>query len=497
MNTTSYLNSRDRKTYRFLRILFLAAFNCWCIYPQQNGGTTIPLDDLLDAAWLKQIVENVKNDDLKEAGKHSWRLWSQFNKTITVRIPVVNNSLPSQIPIWMSWCQIEDVMKDPGSNGNPKCFGTMIEEATPKPLPIFSQLRARSEYHEKSSARPMSRSEFEAIDSLGQSVETTHFSPELVSALWKLTRDVCGTSSDPSKLVSCFKKNNIKAADAERRINKAIPPTAVVIKANWMVVQAGSSGKPSYLKFPWVWRGAKSLGFDDRARLEGGRPYSGWWGPNVNSVKPISLPVRGSLCPSAQQDLAIPTPINGVKVDQFLYFQYCSDDEALDGVEKGDYLILTGLHIITNAQPDGEWTWSTFHWNDSKYSSFDARRKELLKWRPPELSGWQANYHMDLQYSSKQKLSPDPLIVKAAEKLGSDAPKTCDLGGGIPGGVFNPYIEVGLPCGVFTNCLACHSYAGGQMLEVTKASSRVPRKPSAKDKTVFTHFLWSLARAQK
>jgi hypothetical protein len=139
---------------------------------------------------------------------------------------------------------------------------------------------------------------------------------------------------------------------------------------------------------------------------------------------------------------------------------------------KGDVLILVGLHVTTKDIPD--WFWAT--------SWFTDRQKEAsgIKNAP-----W-CNYAVDATVTMYRPLSgKNPVTGTYYEPDELRRHKA----------IYNPYLEAGHSLGLRSNCMTCHSVAG--YCTSDPAAAQHDNRPYTLDELenkMRTDFIWSLGR---
>ncbi len=422
------------------------------------------------------------------AARHAWKVWRHVNQAAPPE--TLLNSLPKDTPIWMTWCTDKSILNEKNSlnclhRGN-------INERNPN----WSSLIGTARFGD-------------ATDSFASITDalSTNLSPDLVRSLAALSTKVSCKGGIPNLVQCLYEKENRDSNRAAARFANALPKNAVMVKANWTIVQSSAlrGAGASFKTGLGVWRGVKSWKKDVNL---GGTPHMSWAEPLAIHID-SSFPSR---CPDGPNkkhwsDRVTKTGNKALDIKRFFFFEVCN--EAIEGfpkdVMKHDFMILTGLHVATNLHPGGDWTWSTFYWHPDaatpgNLTFLSDRGKIINQTRPTDLAGWQSNYLMDIQYSSKEPIPLDPVLKQSAKPVGSSNP--CNIGSTLPrSSVFNPYIEGRNKCGGYSNCIGCHSYAAvakGKDIPRTLDQSFTRQKRSSADKdALYTHMIWTFARGKQ
>jgi hypothetical protein len=440
------------------------------------------------------------------------------------------------VPRWLTWCSANDLAT---INSLDKIETSCIDFKNPKTTKDENRgtqiLRRDDPFSGLRSVRKEGRSAGEPINLTVETIfESSHFSAATVRGLLKFMRDYCPSFQQLNQFRACVTQDaappipqsspKTKPLPSEmtlpeqwtQRLNEALPQAAIVVKAQWMLIRPEQGNSPQTFQMAGTWNGLQSI--SSSSGIVSIRAKSS---PNFTAIpnlqhSPLALPPRGKYCPGesvnsqAQPSGDIPAHLS---ISQMFSFQFCGNEQPAGVIQllHGDYLALRALHIMTNSNPTGQWTWTTHHWHrpdlkikdPSEFYATDHRRAKILSVRPDSLKGWQANYHMDLQYVPPDALVAEQQVKETVKSIQGylnvynqveDAKTFCGVDPDhVPGGVFNPFIEINMDCGVFSNCMGCHSHAATGSNPNAKLR-KLPTKEQKKDK-VMTHFLWSLSRS--
>lgn len=463
------------------------------VVPLPMTLTPVPeLDQrLFDPRFVADAIEGLNKRDYKKAAVHSWHLWQLVNQEVG------GNNGFGRSPKWRTWCQPSEALS---GEAKPYCVVMRSTVTFAKEREPWSALELRDKFREAPSLTTTSR-EMSRGHAL-RMASTTHLDPHTLNGLYQLLRKlgngtqckVGGGVLNPSLLTNCIAQANKEPSIANAELERAIPPNAVVVKAEWVRVRplAGAPNRGEYLNY---WQGPESW---ERAFWPvAGSAQSNW---SQRFRKSVALPQRTSTCPWTG-------PIGNegnefVPISDFYYEQKC-DDTPQANLSKFDFLVLTGLHIITNAHPAGDWTWSTFYWHPSELAQGGVERgsraEELQKHRPSEITGWRSHYRMDLQYVASELNPPHPGVLRAVTTAATASNDPCEVRGRpvVAGMMFNPYIEGRFQCGGISNCMGCHANARrGASQGLSSKVNRTGPDANTLKSNIFTHRLWSLARVQ-
>jgi mono/diheme cytochrome c family protein len=142
--------------------------------------------------------------------------------------------------------------------------------------------------------------------------------------------------------------------------------------------------------------------------------------------------------------------------------------------EKGDVMILAGLHIITKEV--NQWTWNTYWWARGEARDAEGYGKDRPKLKEP----W-SNYVMAASLNPARALA----------------------GGAAGNAVFNPYQESQLQNpridsttkglgGLASNCLSCHQRAAYPITDSPDLITLPGNDPTDLTNRITTEFLWSI-----
>jgi hypothetical protein len=409
---------------------------------------------------VKNAMDQINSGKgLSLARDHAWQLWERIN---TPANPRVSNSA-GKLPKWFTWCTDEEVERQI-INKDLDCEGL---------LPAKRSRRAKLAKLHSSSSSP------------SLEAEEVYVSPMLVRALakWQKLPNVPYVPPDLFRL-------------------------SVAVKAQYKVLQHPLNRREKKIlgePMLQIWNGvAKQTSQSLNGDL---RSFHTFW-PDFAYVQISSEQLKPSACKGTKQTTPrAPMPVKPkfqaiAKLDDFFYFQYCEGDGytfADKKIQYGDFIILTGLHLVTNLAPNKEWTWATFYWhpdrlNSKNFSVLSPRLKELQK-APINLTGWRGNYRLDLQYSRGEQIPGDEVLTKqlGLYKTKHNGALPCNLTEPkAPGAMYNPYIEGAMPCGIYSNCISCHSKAKPTATQ-PMPESKLSRKFDEQDDDS-AHFLWTLAR---
>ena len=446
----------------------------WFLAPRMQAASSVD-DELVTVQNAIAAIEGDK-PDVVPAAKHAWQVWSRISER---NAKVAEKDQPQ----WLSWCKADEVGQ--GSPRSECAIDGAVQKgsnrARPRKLSAPFVGRGVSATADGPALAPASAPI--ADDGRGKGLfEEIYFSPKLVESL---RERYSASSSDQS--------------------SKKLDPSSMAVKALFKWV-AHPNHKADYYSARElaVWDGAsKQAEHKDPGFQSNFLDWNKW--PRVA----IRIDDDSPMCkpPGALKKPKLPKGLPVKNLSDFVYVQYCPQIDKYvwnDDVKEGDYLVLVGLHIITNFASSEEWTWSTYHWHpkaDENTDGLTVRQAKLQhmtldlpKTLAATLVGWRRKYRLDLQYSRKEKMEPDPGLAK----LASFADNSCFVGqqaNTVPSSVFNPYLEGMLKCGVYTNCVSCHSYAqyqqsgGIHVMTPESPMSRVFIEPGPRS----THFLWSLA----
>ncbi|HZZ56577.1 MAG TPA: hypothetical protein VFE31_02015 [Opitutaceae bacterium] len=260
------------------------------------------------------------------------------------------------------------------------------------------------------------------------------------------------------------------------------PPDALVVKAVYRLVSAGTTVYGHYYMLP-VWDGPPAS------------PQA--FGPDA-WPRAVAVDMRS-------RDAAQP----GVySVSDFLSFHLSAADAVRVNAEQpgtnaaaGDVALLVGLHLAS--RETARWTWQTFWWTPDPDAPPAPSSGQAAALRPPDLLGPARHYAMAAAYAMA---TPNPPVLG-----GSNAGRALYA--------YNPYIEAALGpadmpdsipgsgpdgspqpnnCGVESNCMSCHiraSYNPGNLETAPRLAGA--RYTDLADPafvgTLQTDFLWSLA----
>jgi hypothetical protein len=149
-------------------------------------------------------------------------------------------------------------------------------------------------------------------------------------------------------------------------------------------------------------------------------------------------------------------------------------------LERGDRMILVGMHLTTKEIPS--WFWATFWWTPPRYA--DLRPQPLIDRQNSEMADQPADLKSRPQWNHYMTDTTVSLT------------KPPDPDGRAKRG-FNPYLEAALtPAGTSSNCMVCHSQASlgrNTINENNVVSSGASPDPAQLENRVRTDFLWSIA----
>ncbi len=440
----------------------------------------VPFSTALRAEVSQAIAELKRNPQAPTlAAKHSWDLWKWLNNRNNFSVSL---SIPSLArPRWLAWCTADESFTSlPPENcvSNSKYLSTGATFNLEK-LVLGPKFRV-----------PVHVGAFQA--------ESVHVNPELVSALNCLLNPNRRSIKGQKLLKSAI--GELK----ERKVREilgsdSLPPDSMVVKASWLYVTPRKE--------------ATVVGIGDWAGGHSWKNPSQPWGDHFrwkNKVK-LTIPPKSSVCSGSVESALTPRP-GEVSLSEFFFLQVCDPlhlpvISSRKHAKVGDLIILTGLHVMTNLNPEADWTWSTFYWQPSKHSDrlgLSAMAKFIKNARPKDLDGWRTNYRMEFQYSRDQVIPPDDTVKNAIESRRlKHLTVGCSLAPVEPRSpvIFNPFVEGRFECGGYSNCLSCHSHArtfldGTDPLSgtVNPGNRRYRNGRSPDDSAIYTHFLWSLAR---
>jgi hypothetical protein len=259
-------------------------------------------------------------------------------------------------------------------------------------------------------------------------------------------------------------------APPEEKDIEPFPPSAVVVKAFWLRIDAEGRSIT-------VWDSPDS-------------PSPGCVSacPRMVEIKPAkpgeecNLPVSpgGTLLSSCFYNI----PITTKNQREF---------ESSITVVPGDVMVLVGLHVITKEAPD--WVWSTFWWNPQA----DRGRFGSEKYDDKIIQGAWRNYLMDSTLSMET-----PREVVQQQGAGPGESPCVSTGSPIAKVCFNPYLEGNLPAGgQLSNCMNCHKQATFHHLDPDPRGS--PQRgylgsnaacfAGSKPSVMRLDYLWSLSPA--
>jgi hypothetical protein len=437
------------------------------------------------SAQVQAAILAIENkNDYSLAARHSWDLWEFLNANESAS-PSVSGSA-ADTPKWIRWCQA-NVGLYAKQEANSICRPSSDEDK----FRSTSQKALKLVFHQK----------FRGDTALTDIGETVHLSPGFVASIRSLLdKDgKCLNSRVTSQtLLECagqaMKAEELKAVLASGKLD----PMSTIIKASWLHVAQPMNGEKFIEIKPW--NGMSSLDHYDNLSnmLNGGIKVGDWSTTSTKLALPefssnTNFPCSGSVNSSQAPPF-----------ESFYHLQICDDQFTNQPQQwkKGDYLLLLGLHVMTNLSASGNWTWSTFYWHpDASKAAKEAyllERSNNLNSHDvrPKLDGWRNNYRMDLQYSAKEEIPVDPMYI--GQYPSKPINPECNVASPpkIPRAVFNPYIEGKQKCGGFSNCMGCHSHArvdGFAGSGLGNAKNRTILDPSADtSKEVYTHFVWSL-----
>jgi len=435
-----------------------------------------------------QAIEGTNSNPLP-AAEHSWALWRSLNRLRTDDF--IAKGQRALFPDWLTWCDSKDA------------FGAKLVQAC---FPDHKNtLHFREDYWDKRFYRPKfgvsspKKSSNNVVTATF--TETIHVSPELARSIRNLLdpEGKCALDSNGvppgQSIIQCSIDKYGKQYVSDILKSEKLDKNSMVVKASWLHV---SPGKDSSILGLNKWIGVES--WKDLALA--GQPVDTWSSATWNNIMIPNNDWRSKMCGGTRG--------GSLDYKQFFYVQFCDEEMAnhLQGANTGDVLLLHGLHVMTNLQPDGNWTWSTFYWHPEADDVDDPvlsdRAKKIQSARPNGMNGWLGNYRLDLQYSPKEEMKPDPLLVNALATHG--ALKECEFGpdeNPKPPVMFNPYVEGRRPCGGYSNCMSCHSHARKPLTPPTGDGNinglNLPVNRRLKDPkliysdAILTHFLWSLA----
>jgi len=180
-------------------------------------------------------------------------------------------------------------------------------------------------------------------------------------------------------------------------------------------------------------------------------------------IDPKSLARKGC---TPDPNVKVPSGQMAHTRDDFFWFQQISNDwitgiPNVNPLRQGDYLMLTGMHIITREQAD--WVWATYWLSTNS----DRRQSEG---KPANVQkGKGANFAMEISLDDQRP-------------------------------IFNPFLEGEQEGFEHANCMRCHRAASVFRSSVNgKLICAVPKNDSPPDThstplSVRTDFLWTLAR---
>jgi hypothetical protein len=246
------------------------------------------------------------------------------------------------------------------------------------------------------------------------------------------------------------------------------PPGSMAIKAFWYRIRPNEKIDVSL----WDWRRLQQV---EGTRLP----------PDTFEEQCVEISPSDAKCISAKDNFYTAT------VDDPLLF--CGPGCARPN--RGDLMILVGLHIISKVTP--EWLWATYWWRGPDQTDLHGDFWTCQWAQRPDAIGSKArqwlNYSMTAT-ASFRGAAPLPL---------TDDDKRC----GYPGPIidhqeylatYNPFVEARFTNGLKSSCVNCHARAD------TNDENGEPAVPGPLDKTspflrsfeghIRTDYLWSLRR---
>jgi hypothetical protein len=307
-------------------------------------------------------------------------------------------------------------------------------------------------------------------DTARRLVSSVHFDPNAAVRLGQSALE----TSDALNLVDTWPgqvKDLLKDKHGEQRRLGRFPSKAIIVKPAWYVIPQNPAAMTT--REIHVWNGRLPSESGGGGPADSNTVVSTDFPDLVNVIVPSEDPC-GSTGPPAQR------AHSEVSLNDFFTLPICDKTLVQDindlnprpaYAKVGDYLLLLGFHVITGEIDD--WVWSTFWWNNRPNTGpFSADRPQDLA-----NSVW-GHYLMNIT------LGPDR-NRKAGVRMNN---------------VFNPYLELGAPNGIFQDCFRCHQLASAPVApnvclpELKLSIIRLTGAAAVTDDRVRTEFLWSIAR---
>jgi hypothetical protein len=402
-----------------------------------------------------------RQENVAEIRAHGWQLLR------AVTGPATSDS---RIPVWLSWCTKEEILANPFA-----CAPDYTDASKGRSYGSVGMLPSKAEVIDpKGFAQRVLDSAKNPHDGrpLDALVGSVHMDP---NAARRFQLPALKQSAPLYRLGEWAPKVRADLAGVngeDRRLDR-FPRETIIVKPSWVVVRRDANA--IRMQSIPVWNGRvppQSTGPGDQTSVD---PSRFAVDDRVDIVIPPDDPCKATPGPvplkkanqrSLDSFFAVPICDSKLVCNINAVTRHVSDLPA----RLGDYLVLLGFHVITRELD--EWVWSTFWWHDHpNLGEFAAGRPHSIA-----RSVW-GNYLMNIT-------------------LGID-PGVRDIR---PSHVFNPYLELGGPNGIYGDCFGCHQRAAAPLAPETQlpcmglAITRLAGDSAVACTRVRTEFLWSIAR---
>lgn len=344
------------------------------------------------------------------------------------------------VPRWYTWCTDAEMYDSAPSTNCTDGQGRDLRNAS-----RFSGLRSRV-----SSQSSIARHS----PALPEIVSQTYFSPKLAEYLRSLPT-ITSVVVPLAARGDTFSEmsTSVLGTLLDRGVNRLpeAPPAAIAMKVAWVEVSCPNDSSIAPPSVP-AW--------------DGKIPESGHLVPATFPklfIDPKTMKRKGC---KPLSNAHIPGAFTAFPINDFFWFQSLAGDpitglpDEVTQPRSGDYLMVTGFHIVTHEQAN--WVWATYWLSDSDDSAF-------VKDRPGDLQNRKgAHFAMNIT-------------------LDDTAP------------VFNPFLEGETEGFEKSNCLRCHTAASVyRTAKNAPLTCEVPKEddlhPTLRDDSLQTAFLWTIAR---